>query len=192
MMRSCWLFRCGEFNSFWIILNCDEYQTIFATKYESKVSVWLEKSDGLYNRNGRAGNDWIVCSHCDYHPGNVCNRCIHLYDFNDQRHDCNARRTEEKCWNWRKSSACTQTTLRIHWVSFANDTVKWRIYNAFNSLMLNLNLIENRYANDDTALYQPIFASLFAWSLVTMTGAMLMIEMELKVQYLLSHFCSWR
>lgn len=56
--------------------------------------------------------------------------------------------------------------------------------------MLNLNLIENRYANDDTALYQPIFASLFAWSLVTMTGAMLMIEMELKVQYLLSHFCS--
>lgn len=42
--------------------------------------------------------------------------------------------------------------------------------------------MKNRYIKDDTALYQPIFASVFTWSLVTMTGALLMIEMELKVQ----------
>lgn len=48
--------------------------------------------------------------------------------------------------------------------------------------MFNLNTIQNRFAHGDIVLYQPTFAALFAWSLVTMTGAMLMIEMELKVQ----------
>lgn len=48
----------------------------------------------------------------------------------------------------------------------------------------NVNAGESRFSTDCTALYQPIFASVFLWSLVTITGSMLLIEMELKVQHL--------
>lgn len=36
-----------------------------------------------------------------------------------------------------------------------------------------------------TAVYQPAFQALFTWSLITICGAMLMVQTELLVQYMI-------
>lgn len=158
--------------------------------YWSQVTFCWQYSIGSMNISLKSITPYVSpsssSSSCPWH--------IFTFNGNGQRYETSATQCQQICKGRRKLGTTNESSLWICSVSFQHKTVKCdrrHEFDAYFKFLFTFWFIHVRLIKYFSGAYQPIIATLFSWSLTTISGCLLMIQLQIVVQYkLLLNFCT--
>lgn len=147
-----------------------------------KDAIWLENTIRLPSCLHHS-NDWVLL-HLTYYRllheflGYIMLADGELYERNSLR----SQHHKWKCKKRRKSVKNSWKIQRNHRFSCSNETVELSLYFFFTKLSSSLSH-SFRFAMNFVGIYGLIVLSVFIWTLLTISGTLLLVQMEI-VEYL--------
>lgn len=155
-----------------------------------KVSLWLEKSSWIFDgQRNTMHYGYVRVNNCCYYFMHV--NCV-LFVCNRIEQRCQRKFTclRSECSSWNRSVRSFGAAHRIPWTAFRCKTVnESKLYSTcllLFGLTTRFSSFFFRMSSKFSDLFKNIVTTLFVWSLVTICGAMLMIQIQLVEYFILS------